>query len=466
MNQDHSEHNKTKTDAGTNDSLGEELSSSPTERRDPPLFLLALKLVAIGIILYVSLNHLDKIGGALQWLYSVFSPLLTGVLLAFVLNTPMCALERLLSRIFAYFGKTPRKRLISTLALTLTFLIAILIIVLIGNTIIPQVIDSLTGIIQKVQNNLPRYIEMLTELERFGVDTDSLAEWISSIDLNAIIQKITDNAMSIIGTVASSATSIVTWLFTAITAVVFAIYILANKKVLGEQLFKIGYAYGKKSMVDKAGEICAMTAKTFSQFISGQCLDACILGILCFITMTIFRFPYALAISALITVTAIIPYIGAFLGVAFGVLLMILDDPIRALLFVVLFIVVQQIDNHLIYPRVVGNSVGLPAIWTFAAVIVGGGVFGVVGMVLFIPLFSVVYTLIRSNVHNRLTERGISVDSFHSEEDEPCDGGKGFDFSGLKENLGKLESSFLGWLRGKTDRKNDSDGDKDDKTGE
>lgn len=158
--------------------------------------------------------------------------------------------------------------------------------------------------------------------------------------------------------------------------------------------------------------------ETFSNFISGQCLEAVILGTMFFISMNIFGFPYPLAISSLIAATAIIPYIGAFLGCFFGMLLMIIDDPIKALWFLLMFLIIQQIENNFIYPRVVGGSVGLPAIWTFTAVIIGGGVCGIVGMILFIPLFSVLYTLLRGNVHSRLDARGIVIES-EEEEDPP-----------------------------------------------
>lgn len=391
------------------------------------LFRLAIRLIAVGVLLYVSLNHLDKIGEALMKLYQLLRPLLIGGLIALILNAPMGALERLLFFLSRKMGvRKVRKKVISFIALALTFLLAVLIIYLIGNTIIPQLISSTRNILQKAQTNIPaaipKLMSLLDRMEGIGIDTSSLEEWVAGFNVNEVLNTVSENAMKIlntltdsIGSIISGASSIISGTFTAFTAVIFSLYILANKKELSCQCKKLSYAYLKKSAAERLFEICSLTSKTFSNFISGQCLDALLLGSLCFVTMTIFRFPYALAISTLITVTAVIPYIGSFLGGAFGVLLMILDNPLQALLFVALFIVDQQIDNHLLYPRVVGGSVGLPAIWTFAAVIIGGSIWGVLGMVLFIPLFSVLYTLIRTNVGKRLEARGISAEALEAE---------------------------------------------------
>jgi len=381
-------------------------------------FAATLKIVLCAVALYVGLNNLGVIFGALKWVYEIFEPLLVGVLLALILNTPMRALETLLLKIGAKLKTKPSRRLLEIIALILTFLFAFLVIYVVGGTVIPQLVESVKSMVMSIQRNIPEFMKILDELEGRGINTAPIEKFLSDIDVNDMIKKVTDNAINIINTILSSATSIVTGLFKAISAVVFAVYILANKKKLSVQLKKLSYAYLERSTVDHACEICTMSERTFSDFISGQCLDAFILGMLMFITMSIFRFPYALAISVLIMVTALIPYIGAFLGGAFGVLLMIMDDPIRALLFVVLFIVVQQIDNHLIYPRVVGGSVGLPAIWTFAAVIIGGGLFGVLGMVLFIPVFSVFYTILKANVNRRLADRDIILDPDDDESED------------------------------------------------
>ena len=397
-----------------------EQSNSPkTKRKDSDFFFSAVKLVVIGILLYVTLNHLSVLWGAVKYVYVLLKPLLIGALLAMIFNTLMMAISRFITFICGKLKIKIRYRALEISSLVLTLLAAVLLIYIIADSIIPQLIISIGDIVVKIQESLPEFYTWLEKIEEYGIDTDPIIEWMSEININELITQFSGEVMGILNRVVSSASVLLTGTFTAVTSIIFAVYVLANKRSLSIQGKKLAYAYVKESVVDKAIEIGRLTVRTFSGFISGQCLDAIILGIMCFIAMTIFGFPYALAISAMIIITAIIPYVGAFIGGAFGVLLMIIDDPMRAVWFVVLFILVQQIDNHIVYPRVVGGSVGLPAIWTFAAVIVGGSLWGVFGMVLFIPFFSVIYTIIRGAVYHRLGKRGIPEEKLKAASDVP-----------------------------------------------
>lgn len=390
------------------------------KKKESTLFISAVKLVVIGILLYVSLNHLELIWRGVKYIYILLRPLLIGSLLAMVFNTLMSAIDKLITYVCKKLKVKIRRRGVEIASLILSLVAAALLIYIIVDSIVPQLITSITDIVAKIQNNLiPEIYLLLEKVEARGVDTSAIEEWLAAININELIKQFSGEVVNILNTVVSGASTVVTGTFTALTSIIFAVYVLANKRSLSRQGKKLSYAYLKKSFVDRAIEICRLTVHTFSNFISGQCLDAVILGIMCFIAMTIFGFPYALAISSMIILTAIIPYVGAFIGGAFGVLLLIIDDPMRAVWFVVLFIVVQQIDNHLVYPRVVGGSVGLPAIWTFAAVIVGGSLLGVFGMLLFIPFFSVLYTLLKGAVHHRLEKRGIVVEDQPYDADEP-----------------------------------------------
>lgn len=412
--------NKTNENVNTNEEkrTGDDRFSINISGKPSDLFRVVVRLVVVGIILYAALNHISSIWDAVDAVYQVLKPLVMGGILALVLNTPMAAIEKLLSKIAVKMKLKPNRKVISPIAILLTFVFVILIVYVVGDTVIPQIIESFKSVFMQIRDNIPEYMVILENLETHGFNTEPVAEWLQNIDINGVITKLTENAQSIIDTVISSASSIINGTFNVVTSVVFTIYLLSNKKKLGCQVQKIMYAYLKKPFVDKTIEIGTLVTKTFTNFISGQCLEVVILGTLMFIAMTIFRFPYALTISSILTLTALIPYIGAFVGGAFGCLLILIDDPIKALFFLVMFTVIQQLENHLIYPKVVGGSVGLPAIWTFAAVIIGGGVWGVIGMILFIPLFSVFYTLLRENVYTRLGRRGITV----SYGDEcPCD---------------------------------------------
>ena len=395
----------------------------PRDRFTPNnIFFLAVKLVAFSIILYVILTHLSDISAILGSLLSLISPLLIGGLVALILNTPMMAIEKLIYKIADKRGRKIRQRTCETLSLGLTFVIALLIIYILCYSIFPQLGESVKAIYQKAQASFPKIIEWLRGLEKYGINTAPVIDWLGGLDTTELVKKLSEYAIqfadaltSSVSSIISGASSIISGVFTALTSVIFAAYILSNKRKLLRQVKEKTYAYIKPKTADKICEICSLSVKTFSNFISGQCLEAVILGTMFFISMNIFGFPYPLAISSLIAATAIIPYIGAFLGCVFG---MIIDDPIKALWFLVMFLIIQQIENNFIYPRVVGGSVGLPAIWTFTAVIIGGGVCGIVGMILFIPLFSVLYTLLRGNVHSRLDARGIVIES-EEEEDPP-----------------------------------------------
>ena len=200
---------------------------------------------------------------------------------------------------------------------------------------------------------------------------------------------------------------VVSGVSTFVIGFIFSIYILLQKEKLGRQAKQVLYALLPMEKADRALEIAKLTEKTFSSFLSGQCLEAVILGCLFVIAMTLFKMPYALLVGVLIGLTALIPIVGAFIGCIVGALLIALTDPIQALVFVALFLVLQQIEGNLIYPHVVGSSVGLPSIWVLAAVSIGGSLMGIGGMLLFIPLCSVVYALFREYVKGRLKEKKV-----------------------------------------------------------
>ena len=188
-----------------------------------------------------------------------------------------------------------------------------------------------------------------------------------------------------------------------------SISILSYKNELLSQVRRLLYAYVGRKYADKVSEVASLTNQTFSSFISGQCVEAVILGVMFFLVMSILRLPYSLVISVFIAFMALIPYVGAFLGCVVGMLLIVIVSPMQALVFLITFLVLQQLEGQLIYPKVVGSSVGLPAIWILVSVFVGGKLFGIVGMLFFIPLTSVVYSLLRLNVNHRLEKRGISI---------------------------------------------------------
>ena len=251
---------------------------------------------------------------------------------------------------------------------------------------------------------------------QLAADYPNLEEQIRDIDINwvSISQKLVSflsvGAGSVVKSTVNVATTVVSTVVNVVLALIFAIYVLAQKEKLSRQGKKLLYAYIKKERADWILKITRLYNKTFSNFVTGQFMEACILGLMFFVSMSIFNLPYAIVVSVVIAVSALIPVVGAFIGCVFGILLIVMVSPMKAIIFVVLFLVLQQIEGNVIYPRVVGNSIGLPAIWVLVGITLGGNMMGIVGMLIFIPICSVIYSVLGESVNNRLKKKGIDVE--------------------------------------------------------
>jgi len=285
-----------------------------------------------------------------------------------------------------------------------------LTIVLVFWVVIPQLSETIVKLGQDAMEFWPTAQEWIVAFFR---EIPEIQEWILSIefDFQSIIDPILNfikvGAGSILGSTVNVAKVIIEYATNLVIGFVFSVYILLQKDTLRIQIKKVLYAFLQKEWVEKIINVATLTQNTFSGFISGQCLEAAILGTLFFIVLGIFGFPYALLIGVLIGFTALVPIIGAFVGCIVGAFLILIENPTQAFLFIIIFLALQQIEEHLIYPHVVGNSVGLPSIWVLVAITVGGSLMGVLGMLVFIPLVSVIYTLFRGYVYKRLKKRKI-----------------------------------------------------------
>lgn len=356
-------------------------------------------LLVLGTVaLYWGLNHLEVIGKALGTLIGFASPFLIGCGLAFLMNIPMRAVERGLSKAGSGAWVRPVS-IVVTLILVLGVISAVVFVVApqIGTTVasirdrFPGFIRECEALAAELSKRLP---EITVAVNNIGLDlnklTSELSNWLSSLGKDVLSSSL------------NLATSVFSGVVTFSIAFVFALYILAGKEKLGRQMVHLMRAYLPGHLVDEVLRVCRLTGDTFSSFFTGQCLEACILGFMFFVAMSIFRFPFALLVAVLVGFTALIPVFGAFIGCVVGAFLILVENPIQALWFIVLFLVLQQVEGNLIYPRVVGSSVGLPPIWVLVAVTIGGSTSGVVGMLLFIPTASVLYALLRQNVRRRL----------------------------------------------------------------
>lgn len=378
-------------------------------------------IILIGfscIFLYWILNETERVSAVWSVIKGVFSPFVLGAAIAFILNVPMRAFERLLKGI----KKGTLRRL---LAVLLTFVALLLVLTLVFWLLIPQLVETVQSLVPKLQafvigceqyitrvlNENPQLMEWIvnnTDFESFN--WAGLAERVVAM-LGNSVTTIVQSTFSALGVLAGA-------IFDFFIAIVFSIYCLFQKETLARQGRKLLYAYLPEKISDRIVRVFRLTNATFSNFLSGQCVEVCILGCLFAISMAIFRMPYIPLVSVLVAVTAFIPVVGAWVGCILGAFLILVANPLQALWFVIMFLVLQQIENNLIYPRVVGTSIGLSGMWVLLAVAVGGELMGVAGMFLMIPVASVIYTLLQESTHNRLSKKTINEEKLMAQEPE------------------------------------------------
>lgn len=363
----------------------------------------AIILILIAIFSLWGLNNLEMIIGVIKTIYNVLQPFILGGVIAYILNIPMTKIEKLLTKKI----KT-KNNIVRIISIVLSLLLFLAIIIFILFLLMPELIENIKmlinnipGIIDKIEivilDLLDKYPDVQTEIKELFSSTGNISDIVSNL-LNYFV----NGAIDFIG-------NLVSGFITFFTAIIFSIYMLSQKEYLIRGYKKLVYAYTNKKRADKLMEIGTMANKTFNNFISGQCVEAVILGCIIFVASTLFRFPYALIISVLTTVTALIPIFGAMFAMIVGAILIGINNPIQAVIFIIVFQIVQQIEGNLIYPKVVGKSVGLSPIWTLMAITVGGKLLGIVGMVIGLPVASVAHTIIKEEAKDRLKEKNIKI---------------------------------------------------------
>ena len=370
------------------------------------LFLLAGScILLVWLLLYT-----EQVSGLLAYIWKLISPFVVGAGIAFVFNVPMRAIERQLEGI-----RKPGLRRILAILLTLGALILVLAFVV--ELLIPQI----QATVESLAESIPQFVkQQAANLMAWLAEHPELQEWVlantelEKVDWTSILQKagsiVGDSMSTIVDSTFSAIGSVTGAIVNAVISIVFAIYCLSRKEILARQCRRLMYSLLPEHFTDEVIRIMRLTNSTFSNFISGQCLEACILGCLFAVTMLIFKMPYIPLVSVVIAVTALVPVVGAFVGCVLGAFFILVNDPLQAVTFVIMFLVLQQLENNLIYPRVVGTSIGLPGMWVLVAVTIGGDLMGVGGMLVMIPLASVLYTLLREFTDKRLLERGIPAE--------------------------------------------------------
>lgn len=370
-------------------------------------FVIAVFSLIIG---YMLLRETDRVRMIWNFLKGIFSPFILGALLAFILNVPMRFFENKLSKL-----KNEKVRRITAICLMLLSIAVVIAAVLL--LLVPQIEDTVKNLI----NQLPDFFLGVTErvnqfMEEHPQIRDLLGleqghvgdEWKAVVE--TVMNALETSISSILGGAVDLVGSLATGIINAVFSIIFAFYCLARKETLARQGRKLLYSLLKEKYADEVVRILRMTNSTFSNFITGQSLEAVILGLLFVPAMAIFRMPYIPLICVVIAITALVPLVGAFAGCILGAFFILVNDPMQAVVFVIMFLVIQQFEGNVIYPKVVGESIGLPGMWVLLAVAVGGGLMGVMGMLLMVPFASVIYTLLREFTNKRVQQRSVPAE--------------------------------------------------------
>lgn len=382
-----------------------------------------LFIITFAVVLYTAAQNLAAIYGAVATVWNVFGVVITGLAMAFVLNVPLKLFE---NRVFYGMSEDRRpyvRKMRRPVSLVCALVVTLGVIVILIAVILPQ----LTATVAEVASQLPNYINSVVQwlrdfLSGFGITVDALEDF--SVDWEQVFSDLTtylkegsanvsesaaSAGSSVVSTVTDVGGSVISTVMNTFLGLIVAVYVLAQKERIGRFMKRCIDAFLPHRASSAISRIASMASETFSNFVAGQFTDSCILGVLCYICMRIFRFPYPEVISVVIGVTSLVPMVGSFIGEVIGALLILIVSPIKALLFIVMVLAIQQVDGAFIYPRIVGKSVGLPGVAVFCAVIVGGNVAGVLGSLLGVPVCALLYALLREAVDARQKRRESAV---------------------------------------------------------
>ncbi len=359
-------------------------------------------IAAACIVLYLGLQNLGVVAKAVSWLYSLVAPLMTGLIIALIINVPMSFIEKHL------WPKAKKKGAVKVrrpIAIILSFIVILGIIAGVIGLVVPALVDAF----KLIANTIIDFVNTLGKMSAEEISQMPLGELILDVDWDNISAQaqnwIKNQSGNIMNTAFGTIGSVFGGIVDAVFAIIFAVYMLSGKEKLKSQAKRIILAWLPEKFSLWFIHAFKVLSRIFRNFVSGQTLEALILGTLCMIGMFILRIPYAPMVGALVGVTALVPVVGGFIGAIVGAFMILTVSPVKALIFIAFLLILQQIEGNLIYPKVMGNKVNLPAIWILAAVTVGGALAGPLGMLLGVPLFSTAYVLIREATEKKEAEK-------------------------------------------------------------
>lgn len=369
-----------------------------------------LGIVTFGIVLYVILQNFGVVTSSFKNIIGILTPFIIGSCIAFVVNIPMKFLEKNVLKILSKNKEKKVSKLKRFLSIFLSLFIIFFILMMLIRLVVPEVLNVIKNFIQYLTGLPSEIAPYLNELSgaypELGEELSKLQLDFSNI-LNSLIGVLKNAGSSLIEWIGKTVSSTVSGIANTVIGIIFAFYLLMSKEKIGKALKKMILAFLPEKHAKKTLEIINISKNAFTNFITGQLKEAAILGGLCYVGMLILQLPYSLTISLLTMVTAFVPIIGAFIGATVGVILLLAVSPIKAVIFLIFIIVLQQIETNLIYPKVVGESVGLPGVLVLIAITLGGSLWGIIGMLVSLPITSVLYTLLRASVVRRLKEKHI-----------------------------------------------------------
>ena len=365
-----------------------------------------LLIIAFAVVLYTAAQNLASVYGAVKTVWNVFGVVITGLAMAFVLNVPLKLFE---DRVFYGMSEDRRplvRRLRRAVSLVCALVVSLGVIVILIAVVLPQLTQTVTEVAARLPEYISAVVNWINEvLAKFDIEIEALKEF--TVDWEKVFKDLSTYLKegNVINTATDVGTAAASTVMNTFLGLVVAVYVLAQKERIGRFARRCIDAFLPKHASSAISRVASMASETFSSFVAGQLADSCILGILCYICMLIFRFPYPEVISVVIGVTSLVPMVGSFIGEVIGALLILIVSPLKALLFVIMVLAIQQVDGAFIYPRIVGKSVGLPGVAVFCAVIVGGNIAGVLGAVMGVPVCAVLYALLKEAVASRLEGR-------------------------------------------------------------
>ena len=366
-----------------------------------------LLLITFAIGLFAALTNFDIVLSIANKIFNLFLPLIVGLVIAFILSVPMKGFENLITKIFSKTKYKPKGKTLNIIGFVLTIVSVAFTLFIVFRLALPEIIASVQTIIDTIIKKWPKWMNILSE---YNIDTKQLSNVMSNIDLASLATKLTGGAEIFIGSIFNISVSIVSGVITTLIAIVISVYTLLSREALARQTKKLIYACTKNNIADKICYIAKRTQDIFTKFLSGQCVEAFILGILMFLAFTIFRLPYAGLIGVLAGVCTFVPYVGAFVAFSVGTFLVLISDPSKVIITIIVYLVVQFIETQFIYPHVVGNSVGLSPLLTLVAALIGGDLFGLFGIIFFIPFTAVIYSLLSEFINELIKKKQIVID--------------------------------------------------------